>query len=524
MQSQVGIDAAVVGNHEFDLGVNNYFDQYDQFGTFPALAANYNAEDPNVAGNSPLGGIIQPFALVDANGLRVLVIGLGNLSSLNSINEAGNSLGVRPREQNWVTQHYIDKYAAYADVVAVITHLGIDNDIGLVEGYTRYVPGNQPLPRHEDCEPVKGTNGETFACKVPGVRGIDFILGGHFHIVFNPPRIAIDDAGREVPIVHSGAFMQFLGRLDTVFRHASRLGRDEWYGFELVDHRYKPIPIDSRLERDTEVVRVMEPYYFDLANAVDLDRPIAFSPTGITRTASDGGDSAMGNVVAAAIQTRNRVASDFALTNSAGIRDAFPPGVVTQEMLFNVFPFENTITTFFLSGTEVQEVFDFVASRSAGRGCRSQVQVSGIEFTIRCDCRQNPDEGCCPRARAFDEFPEACAEDMVINGAPLNINGRYEVGANDYMAQGGSGFKMLRKNTTQVDSGISLRDAVQEYLQRFGPCTETDLATIGPCQRDVAPDSVGCQYEDLVARYGNTIPCVSQNGLIDGRISRILPQ
>jgi 5'-nucleotidase/UDP-sugar diphosphatase len=37
--------------------------------------------------------------------------------------------------------------------------------------------------------------------------------------------------------------------------------------------------------------------------------------------------------------------------------------------MFNVFPFENTINVMFLSGREMQELFDFITERSTGRGC-----------------------------------------------------------------------------------------------------------------------------------------------------------
>jgi len=520
MQSQLGLDAAVAGNHEFDLGIANYANQFHRWGTYSALAANYFSEDPAFVGNSPMREVVEPFVILNKNGLRVLVIGHGNFSSLNSIGEGGNSLGVTPMEHNEVTQYIINQYARSVDVVGVITHLGLEFDIGLVEGYKNYYPKEADLPTHMDCVLLPG--GDTYECDVPGVRGIDFILGGHFHIVLNPPREAVDVEGRRVPIVHSGAFMQFLGRLDTVFRHASRMDRDDWYGFELVDHRHKVLAIDSTLDDDVDALRTMEPYMLEIATKYDLTRPIAFSPTGVTRTASDGGDSAMGNLVANAIRTRNLVETDFALTNSPGIRDNFPPGVVTSEMLFNVFPFENTIATFFMSGVEVQELVDMVASRSSGRGCRSQVQVSGISFTVRCDCQQNQD-GCCAQAVGFNEFPAACAEDVLVAGQPLVPTYTYEVGANDYMAQGGSGFDMLRRNKTQRITGISLRTAVEEYMQKFPPCTEAEVASMGPCRRDVEPGSLACRYEDVVARYG-TISCVSETGLVDGRIQRKVPQ
>jgi 5'-nucleotidase/UDP-sugar diphosphatase len=520
LQSQLGLDAAVAGNHEFDLGVVNYVNQFQKWGSYVPLAANYDPEDPTVPGNSPMAEVIRPYTIINKNGLKVLVIGHGNFSSLNSIGEGGNSLGVTPMEHNEITQMYIDQLAPSVDVVTVITHLGLEFDIGLVEGYKSYYPKSANLPDHMDCTLLAG--GETWECSVPGVRGIDLILGGHLHIVLNPPREAIDVEGRRVPIVHSGAFMQFLGRLDTVFRHASRLDRDDWYGFELVDYRHKVLPIDSRLDDDLMAYRTMEPYLLDLAINYDLQRPIAFSPTGITRTASNGGDSAMGNLVANAIRTRNLVETDFALTNSPGIRDNIPPGPVTAEMLFNVFPFENTIATLYMSGREVQELFDVVSSRSTGRGCRSQVQVSGVSYTVRCDCKQNRD-GCCAQAKGFGEFPAACADNIRVAGQELNPNGTYEVGANDYMARGGSGFDMLRRNTTQRITGISLRTAVEEYMQKFPACSEAEVASMGPCKRESDAGSLACKYADLVGKYGS-VACVSETGLVDGRISRKVPQ
>jgi 2',3'-cyclic-nucleotide 2'-phosphodiesterase (5'-nucleotidase family) len=518
-QSELGLDAAVIGNHEFDLGVTNYVDQFEQWGRYAALAANYDTEDPNIPGNKRLGDVAQPYVILNREGLKILVIGHGNFSSLNSIGEGGNSIGVTPYEHNRITQMYIDQLANEVDVIGVITHLGMEYDIGLVEGYKQYIPTRENPPTDQECTLLE--NDDVWECEVPPVRGIDFILGGHFHLVLNPPRVPVDIEGRTVPVIHSGAFMQFLGRADMVFRHASRVGRDDWYGFELVDHRYSLFTVDATLDEDVETMRLMDPYLWSLGMDYDLLRPIGFSPSGVTRTASNGGDSAMGNIVANSIRTRNLVESDFSLTNSAGIRDNLPPGPITAEMLFNVFPFENTITTFFLSGQEVREVFDFVASRSRGRGCRTQVQVSGVEFTIRCDCDQNQ-TGCCAEARGFGEFPPACADDILIDGQPLNPNGTYEVGANDYMARGGSGFQMLRRNTTQKDSGISLRTAVEEYLQQSPPCTPDDVASLGQCTEQ-QPGSIACQYEELIAKYGE-LPCITNDGLVDGRVKRVLPK
>src|SRR6185295_14741217 len=74
----------------------------------------------------------------------------------------------------------------------------------------------------------------------------------------------------------------------------------------------------------------------------------------------------------------------MALTNTLGIRDNLYAGPITQESMFNVFPFENTINVMYLSGKEMQELLDFVAERSSDRGCQAQAQISGARFQMDC--------------------------------------------------------------------------------------------------------------------------------------------
>ena len=49
--------------------------------------------------------------------------------------------------------------------------------------------------------------------------------------------------------------------------------------------------------------------------------------------------------------------------------------------------------------------------------------------------------------------------------------GLYRVAVNDYIAGGGSGFEVLKRNTSKQDTGISLRDALRVYLNQRSPCT-----------------------------------------------------
>jgi 2',3'-cyclic-nucleotide 2'-phosphodiesterase (5'-nucleotidase family) len=142
--------------------------------------------------------------------------------------------------------------------------------------------------------------------------------------------------------------------------------------------------------------------------------------------------------------------------------------------MYNVFPFENYIATMFLSGDEVKELLDFVARKSSTRGCRTQAQVSGIWFDMVCsDPMAEPHAenifigdrcaGCRPPGGpGFDPtLPCQCQ--------PLNPYGSYKVAVNDYIATGGSGFIVLQRNTTKFNTGISLRDALIDYIDAAVP-------------------------------------------------------
>jgi 5'-nucleotidase len=299
------------------------------------------------------------------------------------------------------------------------------------------------------------------------VCGVDVILGGHHHVALNPPKIIEFDPDpdivsglgeledddlqsgnleqtrlgecpeserRQVILAHPNAFAKFVGRLDVVVRD----GR-------VRSHEWELIPIDDQLPEDPDVAFVLDEYVEEMNRRLDLDRVVTKALTKLNRFGSTGGDSALGNFVAEAMQYRKGVETDFCVTNSLGVRTDVLEGDVDLEQMFNVLPFDNTIATLYLSGADVQELLDFSTDRSASRGCNSQVQVSNVSFTMNCRTRK--------------------AEDIVIAGEPLDLESIYELCTNDYIANGGSGFEVLERNTTTIDTGISVRDAVIDYMR-----------------------------------------------------------
>jgi 5'-nucleotidase len=147
-----------IANHEFDKGPLNVAMQAQNWASFPVLAANYKLEDVRLPNATPLGSIIKPFSVFNVEGLKVGVVGMGNLSSLTSIFDQPNKFGITPINTTEVAQFYIDLLRPMVDLVVFTTHLGLDVDQRMIRETT----------------------------------GIDVVLGSHNHIVLNPPQVLQD--------------------------------------------------------------------------------------------------------------------------------------------------------------------------------------------------------------------------------------------------------------------------------------------------------------------------------------------
>ena len=537
--SKLGLDAAVIGNHEFDAGLRNFVEKTRDFADFPLMAANYFWDSPNDAGNEQAALNASPYVIRNVKGLRVGIIGMANISSLNSLVEGGNSLQATPLEQNEAARAYVQMLRPVVDLVVVVSHLGLTEDQDLIRGYEAYYKYKDAKPylnRAQDkweilewADPNLENDPEAVVkVFIPGVSGLDIILGGHLHVVLNPPQALSDPSGRKVLLVHSGAFAKYVGRLDVMVKVPEERGMLD--GAEVVSHDYRPFPLDGlwcddamrayykdgfwspgefinakgvrdamrrcQEQEDRETTELLQPYLLSMDINLQLTTLFSYAPHDVgRRNTSTGGDSPLGNVTADSMRQRRNVEAEMALTNSLGIRDNLYAGVVSQEAMFNVFPFENTINIMNLSGTEIQEMLDFVTDRSASRGCVSQAQISGARFTMDCaqvqlndlripceparnaeDCPREDREGHAPWQCIQDQDGNSCwahsAIDIVINGQPINPNGMYRVAVNDYIAKGGSGFNVLKRNTTRQETGISLRDSLIGYMQSACTCDD----------------------------------------------------
>lgn len=491
--SQLGLTAMALGNHEFDKGSVNLEEQYQKFGGFPILAANYEFSDPNDYTQPKLNNIIHDWTATNVGGLKIGVIGLGNLSSIEGIIEGGNTLGVRPIDATQAITSAVQVMRSQVDVLAIVSHLGLDEDEGVAAGAAEGRDQNAAV----------------------AIDGVDIIFGGHLHIVLNPPKDLphIDPTDQHVSghtvLCHSGAFAKYVGRLDLVVHVGDPNVPGDKSGIKA--YTYRIIPIDDTIPSDPAMDNMLEPYQLKMNAFLNLNQVYAVVPCSTNdagncpktqRNDNNGGDSQLGNLVATAMRIRQGVEADYAVTNSLGIRADFESGPLNLEEMYNVFPFDNSITTMELSGDETQQMLDFIAARSAERGCRTQAQVSGIYFDAicagddqECNARLGPGRPCAKNIYLGDHCR---MPDGTFNGTsckPLNPYGEYRVAVNDYIAAGGSGFAVLKRNTTKFNTGISLRDALVDYIRTLpNRCTDASQFTnvVGVNCKDKQNESYDC--------------------------------
>ncbi len=422
----LGIDAMVLGNHEFDNGAPALVKAYRTSGGFPLLAANYLFDGRVETG---LAEIVQPFVILRKGTLRLGIIGVGNDSSITSIGDIGNKLGFYGLDPIETLTQYVSLVRPLCDLVVVASHQGLEGDFAIAE-------------------------------QVPGV---DVILGGHHHVVLDPPKVLRGPDGRDVIIVHSGNDLKVVGELDLIVQN----GQVAW-------HAYTVHPITDAVAAHPAMEHALQPYQEALRYTQDLTAVVGYAKKTIERTSPDGGDSPLGNLVTTAMMNHELVRAELAVTNSLGIRADIPAGDITREKLYEVFPFENTVTVMYLSGKELKDLFDYVARRSASRGCVSQVQASGVVAVL--DCSPEPDLQEKYRSYALTRYLRVGAA-VVIDNYDLKMpHAVFKMATNDYMARGGSGFDMLLRNTTRLDTAIPIREAFVEYLKTLGPVAPADFS------------------------------------------------
>ena len=165
----------------------------------------------------------------------------------------------------------------------------------------------------------------------------------------------------------------------------------------------------------------------------------------------------MGNLVADAML--DRVADQgvqVAIANSGGLRAGIDAGEVTMGEVLTVLPFQNTLSTFELTGAELVEALENGVSQVEEVAGRFP-QVAGLTFTW---------DASAPAGKRIGEVMIASEDGW----APVDAEATYLAVTNNYVRNGGDGYRMFTGDDRNAyDFGPDLADVTAEYLARNQP-------------------------------------------------------
>lgn len=167
-------------------------------------------------------------------------------------------------------------------------------------------------------------------------------------------------------------------------------------------------------------------------------------------------ESAMGNLIADAI--RDATGADIAIANGGGIRGdtTYDAGrEITRRDVLTELPFGNKTVVTELPGSQILAALENGVSQ-VEKGAGRFPQVSGMTFVFD------------PSAEAGKRIAE-----VMVAGAPLDINKVYKLATNDFILGGGDGYGALGGGKVLVDgnSGNLMANDVMTYITKTGGVT-----------------------------------------------------
>lgn len=413
LMNMLGYDAMTLGNHEFDKSRDVLLKQRE-WAQFPFLSANIVKKDSGEY-------LVDPYVIKEFDGLKVAIFGLTTQETPIMVTP-GHVEDLEFQNVIETAKALVPKLREEADLVIALTHLGFFEESG--GGYNS--PGDMKLAQE--------------------VPGIDLIVGGHSHDALTEAEVVGDTL-----IVQAGEWSKFVGRLDlTIDTEADQVSE---YTYRLL-----PVNMKKRVKyNDNDYYMYSGAGYVEDKAALDAMEPfmtqadeLLSQPIGEAVVKLDGDrqlvraqETNLADIVTDSM--RAKTGAEVALQNAGGIRSDINPGTITYRDVLKVQPFGNILTLVDMTGAQLMEALNYAATVQPGNG--AFLQVSGLSWTLNRQTGQ--------------------AENVVVNGEPLDLNRTYKVVTNNFMAAGGDGYAML-KDLPQVDTGFVDADSLREYIAEQG--------------------------------------------------------
>jgi 5'-nucleotidase len=484
--NEVGYDAAITGNHDYDFGPVGWLEDQvtaqtqDQNPRGALLRVASQAKFPMISANTYLkssfvdeagkpmavdgGGCkpsgkrvidwsrarhpeyLKPYVLKTVAGdVRVALIGMDNPGTPETTTQANVSdLCFADEAESYLRAR--EELEGQADVFVMVIHDGNSlNEFGATKVLQKIVDKSQATGR----------------------RLIDAVAAGHTHFV-NNVRV------KGVPLIQSGSGGDMFGRIDLVYDTQARtvlLERTKVAaGVSLGYEKCSPGAAEFCKELDHGVsydgVRVRPSAEIDVlvSKARAEVAPLASRKLGV----ADGplqsnriSESSMADVLTDALRAVS--GADVAFMNTGGLRAPIDAGDVTYEELFKVIPFNNRGVVIEPMGAD--KLLGLLGKSIQTCGSFGALMQSGLRVTFSRDCA-HAGGGVDSNARLL--HVETVAGEVILDaasGVTPAAGKAFRVATLDFLAAGGSGFDGFKGAPITRDLGI-VREVLADQFEK----------------------------------------------------------
>lgn len=297
--NEMEFDAFVIGNHDFDWGldkIKNYYDGNLSNGeaNFPVLGANVIDKKTN-----EMVDWFEPYTIVEKNGVKVGIIGIIGYELESSI-----------LAENVADYEFIYPVTLVSEYAKELREeLGCDSVIVSIHDYDQDL--NNALAR------------------LSGTSTIDMILCGHTHQSITTTITGSN--GKNIPVVQNRDKNRNAVSVNlnlTTFNYSSKVYYPEDY------------------KEDSDFLELVSKYqkYIDEGNRV------------IGNASSYLNKSTLGKLAVDSMMEKYDVS--MSIINTAGIRATINSGTITVAEVFEVFPFNNEIIIAELTGAQIKSMYN----------------------------------------------------------------------------------------------------------------------------------------------------------------------
>lgn len=439
IMNRVGYDLAVLGNHEFDYGMQQLSALIDRANaTYLGCNITYSGSGENAL------SAVKNYEIISYGDTRVAYIGVTTPATVTSSTptyfmEDGAyaydfSDGADGQELYDCVQRNVDECLALgADYVILLTHLGDDEAVSAFSS----------------------------VALLRNTTGVDVCLDAHAHNQI-PCRIEQNRDGQDVLLSSTGTQLAAIGQL--VITSEGVL---------------TTTLIGEYTRRDAQMLAFLDEIKSGYRE--QMQKVVAHSDLALSCASVDGirlvrnRETAIGNFVADAY--RAATGADIAMINGGGIHADLPQGEITYADILSLHPYGNMLCVAQVSGQQILDCLEMAYRKTEAQyaenglavGENGQFQhISGLKLTVDTSIASGV---------VLDENGEFLRVDgqrrvrdvMVLraDGAyvPLDPAGTYTLAGHNYMIKNsGGGMNMFRDDPLLMDEGIPDVQALIRYL------------------------------------------------------------